>query len=103
MIQANYKLSMLKKSGSMIIGTSWRLGCVPDIDSNIDLRLCITQSIKYDYLGVTVKSTLSWGLHIHKVCSKLIQKVGLLGRLRSSVPNEMLKIVCQTGVQPTID
>ena len=45
---------------------------------------------------------MSWDLHIYKVCSKLSQKVGLFGRLRSSVPNEMLEIVYQTCVQPKI-
>ncbi len=39
----------------------------------------------------------------HKVCSNLGQKVGLLARLRSSVPNEILIIVYQTCVQPIID
>ena len=43
---------------------------------------------------------LSWNLpggppYIHMVFSKLSQKVRLLGRLRSSVPNEMLKNVYQ--------
>ncbi len=77
---------------SMIIGTSRRLGFVPDIDINIYDSL-LPNLLKYDYLSVTVKSTLPWDLHIHKVCSKLSQKVGLLGRLRSSVRDEVLKIV----------
>ncbi len=91
-----------EKSGSMIIGTSLRLGSVPDIDINI-YDSVLPNLLKYDYLGVTVKSTLSRDLHIHKVCSKLSQKVLLLSRLQSSVPNEMLKIVYQTCVQPTVD
>ena len=86
----------------MIIWISRRLGCVPDIDINI-YDAVLPNLLKNDYLGVTVKLTLSWDLHIHKACSKLSQKVGLLGRLQSSVPNEMLKVVYQTCVQPTID
>ncbi len=86
----------------MIIGTSRRLGCVPDININI-YDSVLPNLLKYDYLGVTIKSTLSCDLHIHKVCSKLSQKVGLLGRIRSNVPNEMLKIAFHTCVQPTID
>ncbi len=31
-------------------------------------------------------------LYIHRVCSKLRKKVRLLGRLLSSVPNEILKL-----------
>ncbi len=77
----------------MIIGTSRTLGlgCVPDININI-YHSVLPSLLKYDYLGVTVKSTLSWDLYILKVCSKLSQRVGLLGHLLNSVPNEMWKI-----------
>ncbi len=50
-----------------------------------------------------MKDEPSSDVHMHKVCSKLSQKVGLFGRLRSSVPNKMLRIVYQTCIQPAID
>ena len=83
MVQANTLI--LEKSGSVIIGTSGRLRCVPDIDTNIRDSV-LPNLLQYDNMGVTVTSTLPWDLHMHKICSEPSQKVGLLGRLRSSVP-----------------
>ncbi len=76
---------ILETRGSMISGTSRSLRCVPDIDTNIRHSV-LPNLLQYDNMGVTVTSTLPWDLHMHKICSEPSQKVGLLGRLRSSVP-----------------
>ena len=98
--QKSGPMVILDKSGPMIIGTSQRLRWY--IEINIQEYVFPINLLRYDYLGITVTSTLSWDLHICKVCSKLSQTVGPIGYLRSSDPNGMLKIVYQTCVQPTL-
>ena len=43
------------------------------------------------YLGLYLSNDLSWAKHIDKLCTKLPQKVAILGRTKSKVPKVILK------------
>ncbi len=55
------------------------------------------------YLGLYLSNDLSWAKHIDKLCSKLSQKVTILGRIKSKVPKAMLVHIYKTIIQPNID
>ncbi len=58
----------------MITGTNQRRIYVPDIEINIH-DSALLNLLNHDYLGVTLKYTLSW-VHTHKVRYKLVEEVG---------------------------
>jgi hypothetical protein len=45
---------------------------------------------KFDFLGITLTSTLSWKAHQSKICKKLSRTIGILQRLRNMVPSNIL-------------
>ncbi len=55
------------------------------------------------YLSLYLSNDLSWAKHIDKLCTKLSQKVAILGRIKSKVPKVMLERVYKTIIQPNID
>ncbi len=61
----------VKINGSMITGTNQRRICEPDIEINIH-DSALLNLLNHDCLGVTVKYTLSWDLHMHKLIKYVI-------------------------------
>ena len=54
-------------------------------------------------LGVVVDSNLSWCSHINYIVSKVSPKIGLLGRLRFSLPSNLLTVVYNSIIVPYFD
>ncbi len=55
------------------------------------------------YLGIYPDGMLNWSDHIEHLCRNLAPKVGMLRRLKHSLPTESLLTIYQTTVQASID
>ena len=65
----------------------------PTLSINID-GVLIEESLVEKHLGVLISNNLKWDEHIHNLCSKLRQKLGIISRLLQAIPRDhMLKIV----------
>ncbi len=60
------------------------------VELGIHFRKDLSES---PYLSLYLNNDLSWATHIDKVCTKLFQKVTILGRIKSKVPKVILEQV----------
>ena len=51
----------------------------------------IEQVTIFDFLGLTLTSTLDWSRHISKVSNKISQTIGIMSRIKRYVPRSALK------------
>ena len=58
----------------------------------------ITQTEKTKFLGVTLDKNLSFQAHINEICTKLSKSVGILYKLKSFLPETILKNLYYTLV-----
>ena len=91
------------KSKCMLITSKYRTRQGNDLlhvnmnDTNIEQ----VRAVKY--LGVTIDENLTWNDHISVLCKNIGFKVSILARIRNMVTPEMLKIVYNSIIQPSID
>lgn len=82
----DHKLTLnVAKSKYMIIGSSQRLKSV----EKFSLQICdefLDKTDCYEYLGVIINETLSWGDHVDYISTKANQRLGILRRIRHLLP-----------------
>ncbi len=66
----------------MMIDTRQRLGSDHNLDVNINNEL-VCNLTEYDYMGLKLMNTLSRRKHTEKLCSQLVQKIGMLRRIKT--------------------
>ena len=62
----------------------------PDLSLNIR-NSCIDRTNVQKFLGVYIDDRLTFGDHINKICSKMSRSIGVIRRLKSIVPRNILK------------
>ena len=62
----------------------------PDLSLNIG-NSCIDRTNVQKFLGVYIDDRLTFGDHINKICSKMSRSIGVIRRLKSIVPRNVLK------------
>ena len=63
----------------------------------------VPQTGQTKFLGITLDTNLSFNLHINEIRSKLSRSVGILNKLKSLLPEEILKNLLYSLVHPYID
>ena len=63
----------------------------------------IAQTERTKFLGITLDSSLSFKMHINEISSKLSRSVGILYKLKSFLPEEILKNLYYSLVHPYIN
>ena len=74
----------------MLIGGSKKLTHFSDVALTINERM-LDQVNSYKYLGVITKinENLTWSDHVEYLCSKVFQRLGLLHRIKCSLPRNI--------------
>jgi exonuclease III len=63
-----------------------KLNVIPNLSiNNIDLE----RVSEFNFLGTTITETLSWKSHVNTICKKLSKTIGILYRLRNTVPRRI--------------
>ncbi len=52
------------------------------------------------FLGVYIDSRLSWKVHITEICKKISKSIGIISRLKSVFPDEILRTLYCTLILP---
>ena len=55
------------------------------------------------YLGMQIESSLRWSTHIDKMASKIASKIGILRKLKRTIPHDTLLQVYNSMVSPHFD
>ena len=63
----------------------------------------IPQVSIHKHLGVTFNDTLSWEDHIHAVCSKASQRIGLLRRYSKRLPSLSIRHFYCSAIRPSME
>ena len=99
----NNKLSLnVDKCEFLLIGTHQQLSKCCDIS----IKMCNIEVKKVEhskYLGITIDKHIKWDKHIDILKSKLSSKVGLLYRLRKTVPLDTIMQLYNSIVLPHFD
>ena len=93
-----------KKSNVMVIGSKWQLKSLNLDDFTISVdsdKLFLARQAKY--LGLWVRSDLSWDDHILELCRKMHYHFHMFRRLRKILPSALLLNIYKTYVQSKID
>ena len=77
----------ISKSKFIIIGSSQRLSKLDSISETVNDKQ-IDEVNFFTYLGVVINKQLTWQDHIEYISSKINKKIGLLKRIRASLPLE---------------
>jgi hypothetical protein len=90
------------KSKCMVIASKHqtRNECTLNVSLN---NTAIEQVNSVKYLGVIIDSNLSWNDHVSTLCKNLSFKVSQLSRARNVVNRNMMLIIYNSIIQPTID
>ena len=91
------------KSNTMLVTSNYN-------DRNNVNQLCVTlngnelEDVKnLTYLGVIIDNTLTFDIHVRKVCKTVSFIVSRLARLSNSLPREILLQIYNASIQPHID
>ena len=97
------KLSLnIDKTESMLIGSRHMLS----VNKSLNVRIagkCIQSKEFVKYLGVFIDPELKWNSHIDKLCAKTSKLVNFLGRLRSFLNEDSLKLIYRSVILPLFD
>ena len=92
------------KSMVMIIGTPHRVKSGGGTNLNIKYNGSILEKVELaKYLGVVIDSHLSWDNHVADTCKKVAPKLGLLRRLSSILPKNILLMIYKTYILPLLE
>ena len=90
------------KTKCMVFGSRQRLSHGNELKISIDNKQ-LEQVDSFKYLGVWFDSTLTWSTHVSNACSKISQRLGVIGRIRSCLPQETAKMLVQAMILPVFD
>ncbi|KAL9951294.1 hypothetical protein ACROYT_G043933 [Oculina patagonica] len=98
-----HKLTLnVSKSKFMLIGGPKKLTYFSEVALSInDRRLDRVNSFKY--LGVIINENLTWTDHIENLRSKVLQRLGLLRRIKCSLPRDIRELFVKSTIIPLLD
>ena len=97
------KLSLnVGKCECMLVGTQQALEKFKDVNIRIgNQKVKKVQSTKY--LGIHIDENLRWTNHVDCMVKKISSKIGILRKLKRTVPNDCLQTLYNTIVLPHFD
>ena len=92
------KLSLnVKKTKAMV----FRMPQKKIIQPNIQINGSNIEFVEnFIFLGITINNKLNWNRHINKVTNKISKTVGILNKLRSFLPSDVLQTIYNTLILP---
>ena len=69
-------------------------------DNEKSKYVCLESKVYIKYLGVLIDQHLSWKYHIDSVVTKISKNVGLIAKLRHSVPRPIILNIYKSLVHP---
>ena len=94
------KLSLnIKKTNFILFGQKNKIINISNLNIKID-DVIIEQVENTKFLGVVINSTLTWQDHIKTVCKKVSKNVGILLRMRKTIPGDILLTLYYTLIEP---
>ena len=67
---------------------------IDQLDLNIEIDNVKLEQVKsFNFLGLTINDQLDWSLHTNNICKKLSRNIGILRRLKTQLPFEILKML----------
>ena len=98
-----HKLTLnVSKSKFMLIGGPKKLSYFSEVALSInDRRLDRVNS--YKYLGVIINENLTWTDHIENLRSKVLQRLGLLRRIKFFLPRDIRELLVKSTIIPLLD
>lgn len=58
---------------------------------------------EFNYLGITIDKHLTWNAHIKKVSKKISKTVGIMNRLKNTIPNYILLTIYHSLIMPYLN
>ena len=101
-LQANQLTLNVKKSKFLLIGSSSRLSKVSSILISAD-DIPLDNVDSYTYLGIVINNQFSWTDHIDCIRGKISKKLGLLRRIKSSLPLNARIMFFNSFILPLFD
>ena len=74
--------------------------------TEIDLKIndqTVDQVKNFNFLGLHINDRLDWSTHLNNLCKKLSRNIGILRRLRSQLPFEIMKILYYSLIHPHLN
>ena len=87
----------------MVFGTPKKIA---NVQKSVCLNLenhPILQVQSYKYLGVYLDPALNWKEHIYHASKKIGSRLGLLSRLKKSLPSKTIQLLANSLVLPLFD
>ena len=94
---ANKLVLNVKKSKFMVFHTPKRKVVPPKLIINDENLECVEE---FDLLGIVIDKHLTWKSHLNKISNKVSKVIGIMSKLRISVPQNILRIVYTSLVLP---
>ena len=70
---------------------------IPNIKVN---NIQVERVSHFSFLGITINEQLNWNLHLDKICSKVSRIIGVIHKLKHSVPCHVLKLLYSSLIVP---
>ena len=102
-ITSNHMVLNLDKTEGLLIGT--RQNVLKNIDK-FDVKInaqSVSKVNSHKLLGLHIDNSLSWSVHVDKLCGKLKSKLFLFGRIKYLLPLSARKAYYNSLVQPIVD
>ena len=103
-LTANKLTLKIKKSNFVIFRPNQkRLAYQPKLcmfDNEKNKYVSLESKVYIKYLGVLIDQNLSWRYHIDFIVTKISKNVGLIAKLRHSVPRPILLNICNSLIHP---
>ena len=91
-----------EKSQFMVIGSSQRIKAFESMILRIDEDE-LEKVTSYKYLGVIINETVNWSEHIEMIQRKVLQRLGMLRRIKHLLPQSTREVVVNTLILPLLD
>lgn len=73
---------------------------IPEIKMN---GIPISRVHQFDFLGITLDENLNWNLHISKISGKILRVLGLMTKLKRTLPQHILKMMYDSLISPHLN
>ena len=60
----------------------------------------IDQVDEFNFLGITIDQSVTWVSHIRKIALKISRVVGILRKLKRTIPQYILRTICNSLIHP---
>ena len=99
----NHRLTInTKKSKFMTIGSSQRIKAFESMNLQIDEDE-FEKVTSYKYFGVVISETVNWSEHIEMIQKKVLQRLGVLRRIKHLLPESTREVVVNTLILLLLD